>query len=382
MRVLIAEDDAASRLLLRRAIEQLGHEVLVAADGTRAWATYRQHDLDVIVSDWLMPGLDGPALCQRVRQQPRDTYTYFILLTALDDKPHFIQGMQAGADDYLTKPFDRDELQLRLQVAERVTTLHHQLAEKTRELERVNKALAESARHDPLTGLGNRLQLRDDLFRLQQWLDRYGRGFAVGLCDVDRFKLYNDCYGHIAGDDALCAISQTIASTVRSGDMTYRYGGEELLVIMPEQTAETSIVGMERVRGAIERLAIPHPRNPPYGVVTISIGLVTIGGGEQLPWEAVLYQADEALYRAKADGRNRVKLADPPLLGLSRDLDLADDVTVSALGAAPLPDVSVPPGAPAPPEVAGPPDAVAAADPPAPPNDAASPDLPTPPDLA
>jgi diguanylate cyclase (GGDEF)-like protein len=330
VKVLIAEDDATSRLLLQRAIGRLGHAVLTADDGLLAWELYRQQDVDVIVSDWLMPGLDGPDFCRRVRGEQRETYTYFILLTALDDKLHFIQGMQAGADDYLTKPFDRDELQVRLQVASRVTTLHHQLAEKTRELEHANRALAESARHDPLTGLGNRLQLRDDLARLQQWLDRYGRGFAVGLCDVDRFKLYNDRYGHLAGDDALKAVCQEIDRTVRSGDMTYRYGGEEMLVIMPEQTAQTSIVGMERVRDAVERLAIPHVCNPPYGVVTISIGLVTIGGGEQLPWEAVLHQADEALYRAKANGRNRVKLADPPLLGLTRDLALADDPPAAA----------------------------------------------------
>ena len=137
-------------------------------------------------------------------------------------------------------------------MAARVTSLHHQLAEKTRELERANHALAESARRDPLTGLGNRLQLREDLYRLQRWLDRYGRGFGVALCDVDRFKLYNDRYGHVAGDDVLQALSQAVAETIRSGDMAYRYGGEELLIIMPEQSAETSIIAMERVREAVE----------------------------------------------------------------------------------------------------------------------------------
>ena len=345
VRILIAEDDAASRLLLCRAVEQLGHEVLVASDGVAAWDLYRQHDVDVIVSDWVMPGLDGPDLCRRVRVEPRETYTYFILLTALEGKHHFIQGMQAGADDYLTKPLDRDELLARLQVASRVTTLHHQLAEKTRELERANRALAESARRDPLTGLGNRLQLRDDLYRLQRWFDRYGRGFAVALCDVDRFKLYNDRYGHLAGDDVLKTVGQTIIGTIRSGDMAYRYGGEELLVIMPEQTAETSLIGMERVRTAIQKLAIPHPGNPPHGVVTISIGLVAIGGGDRLPWENVLHQADEALYRAKSGGRNCVALADPPLLGLAPDLDPPDDRSPLPGGYAPPPDApDSPPG--------------------------------------
>jgi two-component system, cell cycle response regulator len=326
MKVLIAEDDAVSRLTLRRAIEQLGHEVLVATDGTDAWELYRRHEIDVIVSDWLMPGMDGLDLCRRVRASQRETYTYFMLLTSLEGKQHFMQGMQAGADDYLTKPLDREELRVRLQVAARVTALHHQLAEKTRELERANHALAESARRDPLTGLGNRLQLREDLYRLQRWLARYGRGFGVALCDVDRFKLYNDRYGHVAGDDVLQAISRSVAETIRSGDMAYRYGGEELLIIMPEQSAETSVIAMERVREAVEHLAIAHVANRPYGVVTISVGLVAIGQGEQLPWEVVLNQADAALYRAKAEGRNRVALGATDALGLAPNPNVLPDL--------------------------------------------------------
>lgn len=322
MKVLIAEDDAVSRMTLRRAMEQLGHDVLVATDGTDAWELFRQHDVDVVVSDWLMPDMDGLDLCQRIRASQRETYTYFMLLTSLDGKHHFLQGMQAGADDYLTKPLDREELQVRLQVASRVTTLHRQLAEKTHELERVNHALAVSARRDPLTGLGNRLQLREDLSRLQRWLERYNRGFGVALCDVDRFKLYNDRYGHVAGDEVLQAISKTVAETIRSGDMAYRYGGEELLVIMPEQSVETSVIAMERMREAVEHLGIPHQGNHPHGVVTISIGLVAIGQGEQLPWEVVLNRADMALYRAKEEGRNRTALGTTEVLGLAPNPDV------------------------------------------------------------
>jgi diguanylate cyclase (GGDEF)-like protein len=257
-----------------------------------------------------------------VRASQRETYTYFMLLTSLEGKQHFMQGMQAGADDYLTKPLDREELRVRLQVAARVTSLHHQLAEKTRELERANHALAESARRDPLTGLGNRLQLREDLYRLQRWLDRYGRGFGVALCDVDRFKLYNDRYGHVAGDDVLQALSRAVAATIRSGDMAYRYGGEELLIIMPEQSAETSVIAMERVREAVEQLGIAHVANRPYGVVTISVGLVAIGQGEQQPWETVLSRADTALYQAKAQGRNRVALGTTGSLGSTPDRNI------------------------------------------------------------
>ena len=306
VKVLIAEDDAVSRLLLRRSIEQLGHECLVAEDGDAAWELFRQHEVDVVLSDWMMPGLDGLELCRRVRAHPRQTYAYFILLTALDGKQYLLTGLEAGADDYLTKPLDRDELRARLQTAARVTTLQRQLAEKTVELERLNRALAESARKDSLTGLGNRLQLHEDLFRLRRWLERYRRGYGVALCDVDRFKRFNDGYGHLAGDEALRAIGRAVDGATREGDMTYRYGGEELLVILPEQTAETAAIAMERVRRAVERLAIPHAANEPHGVVTVSVGVSALAPGEAATWEELLARADTALYRAKQAGRNRV----------------------------------------------------------------------------
>src|SRR3712207_6410931 len=139
MRILIAEDDAVSRLLLRRSVEQLGHECLVAEDGDAAWGLFQRYEVDVVVSDWMMPGLDGPALCRRIRSHPRQTYTYVILLTALAGKQFLLAGLEAGADDYLTKPLDRDELRARLVTASRVTTLQRQLAEKSAELERLNQ---------------------------------------------------------------------------------------------------------------------------------------------------------------------------------------------------------------------------------------------------
>ena len=318
MRVLIAEDEAVSRLMLRRSIEQLGHECLVAVDGDAAWELFEQHEVDVVISDWMMPGLDGPDLCRRVRAHPRQTYTYFILLTSLEGKQYLLTGLEAGADDYLTKPFDRDELRARLQTVVRVTTLQRQLAEKSAELERLNRALAASARKDPLTGLGNRLQLHEDLYRLQRWLERYVRGYGVALCDVDQFKRYNDGYGHLAGDEALRAIGRAVDGATRDGDMTYRFGGEEMLVILPEQTAETSAVAMERVRRAVEGLGLPHATNAPHGLVTVSIGVAALAPGEASSWEELLARADTALYQAKQAGRNRVVVhADPPRVQLA-----------------------------------------------------------------
>lgn len=305
--MLIAEDDAVSRLILGRAVEKFGHECLVAADGEEAWSLYGETpDLDVIISDWMMPGVDGLELCRRVRGDGRGTYTYFIFLTALGDKEHLLMGLEAGADDYLSKPLDRDELQVRLISASRVTELHRRLAAQNEELEKLNRRLFEQSREDPLTCLGNRLRLREDLEILQARAERYGHSYSVVLCDVDFFKSYNDRYGHIAGDEVLVKVAKEIAEGRRSGDTAYRYGGEEFLIVLPEQAREEAVAAAERLRRSIEALGIPHESKDPPGSVTISAGVATLGAGTPKSPDDLLREADAALYRAKEAGRNRV----------------------------------------------------------------------------
>jgi two-component system, cell cycle response regulator len=309
LRILIAEDDAVSRTILRRAVEKLGHECLAAADGEEAWGLYKENpDLDVIISDWMMPGVDGLELCRRVRGDGREGYTYFIFLTALGDREHLLQGLEAGADDYLSKPLDRDELGMRLTSALRVTELHRRLAVQNGELEQLNRMLFEQSRQDPLTSLGNRLRLTEDLQVLQSRTERYGHTYAVVLCDVDFFKAYNDRYGHLAGDDVLRRVAATISSGLRTGDTAYRYGGEEFLVVLPEQGAEAAAAITERLRQAVEDLGIPHADGGPGGVLTISAGVaVSTGSGDA---DGLLKAADKALYAAKSEGRNRVARAE------------------------------------------------------------------------
>lgn len=309
MKILIAEDDAVSRTILMRAVEKIGHECLAAADGEEAWDLYNREnsDLDVIISDWMMPGVDGLELCRRVRDDGRDGYTYFIFLTALGDREHLLQGLEAGADDYLSKPLDRDELGMRLTSALRVTELHRRLAFQNNELEELNRMLFEQSRQDPLTSLGNRLRLREDLQVLQSRAERYRHNYAVVLCDVDFFKAYNDRYGHLAGDDALRRVSATISSDLRTGDTAYRYGGEEFLMVLPEQDVEAATAITDRLRQAVADLGIPHAAGGPGGVLTISAG-VAVSTGAKGPDE-LLKAADEALYAAKRDGRNRVSRA-------------------------------------------------------------------------
>jgi two-component system, cell cycle response regulator len=307
LKIIIAEDDAVSRTILRRAVEKFGHECLAAEDGAKAWELYKETPgVDAIISDWRMPGMDGLELCRKVRGEERRGYTYFIFLTALGDRNHLLMGLEAGADDYLSKPLDRDELQVRLISARRVTELHRRLAFQNDELEVLNRKLFEQSREDPLTHLGNRLRLREELEALQGRAQRYGHSYSVVLCDVDWFKLYNDRYGHLAGDEVLQKVAKTIADHCRSGDTAYRYGGEEFLVILPEQSRESAVETADRLRRAVEDLLISHEAKDPPGVVTVSAGVATLQAGGAKNADDLLKEADGALYRAKQSGRNRV----------------------------------------------------------------------------
>ncbi|MBA2271328.1 MAG: diguanylate cyclase [Chthoniobacterales bacterium] len=307
MKILIAEDDAISLMILKKSVEKFGHECLMAEDGEKAWELFQNTlEVDVIISDWMMPGIDGPELCRRVRGMDTSWYTFFIFLTALGDKEHLLKGMEAGADDYLAKPLDREQLQVRLIAASRVNSLHRRLNEQKAELEKLNKELFALARRDPLTLLGNRLRLREDLEALTAQAERYGHGYCAMLCDVDFFKSYNDTYDHLAGDEVLKKVAEVISEGLRTGDSAYRYGGEEFLVILPEQSLESASVAAERLRCGVEDLALPHEAKTPLGVVTISVGLAALSPGEKRLFEELLKEADDALYGAKEAGRNRV----------------------------------------------------------------------------
>ena len=305
MRILIAEDDPPSRLIHQMIVEKRGHECLMAENGEEAWEIFRKTEVDVVLSNWMMPNCDGLELCRRVREH-KGPYTYFILLTARGDKEHVLEGIKAGADDYLTKPLDAEELSVRLVSASRVTSLHRQLTEKTETLERMNQLIFEQARKDPLTKLGNRLQLHEDLELMRGRMQRYGHSYSALLCDVDFFKPYNDRYGHLSGDEVLVAVANTVAEHLRSGDRAYRYGGEEFFVVLPEQSMEEACLVAERVRSAVEELGIPHDAKNPPGVITISVGVSSLPAEERRPISVLLEEADAALYRAKRSGRNRV----------------------------------------------------------------------------
>jgi diguanylate cyclase (GGDEF)-like protein len=305
MKILVAEDDPTSRLIAQAAVRALGHECRTASDGAEAWSAFQADQPDVVISDWMMPGLTGLQLCANIRAHSPTGYCYFIMVTKQGGLDEILEGMSAGADDYLVKPLDCDDLAARLIAAGRVTALHRQLMQQRTELEVLNHELAEIARRDPLTGLGNRRALHEYLELFEARVARYGHRYCLALLDVDLFKSYNDTFGHQAGDDILQTVAAQLTDHARGGDALYRYGGEEFLCIFPEQSLTTGTIAVERMRESIQGLAIPHPGNP-LGVLTISAGMAVLEAGHTTSASAVLKEADVALYEAKHLGRNRV----------------------------------------------------------------------------
>lgn len=301
MKVLVADDDFGSRLVAKAAVEQSGHECIVAADGSSAWELYRQHQPQVVVTDLMMPGLNGLELCRAIRSAEEDSYTYLVLVTSKDSREDVVAGMQAGADDYVAKPLDPFALHTRLLVAQRVTSLHTDLA-------RYRAALAEQARTDPLTKLHNRLKLSEDLEQLHHRSARYGTDYSLAICDVDNFKRYNDLYGHQAGDLALQSVAASLAGEGRESDGIYRFGGEEFLFLLPGQTVPGAEKRLARALEAVRALGIAHSGNP-SGTLTLSAGLSAFVPEHRVSSERLLKEADMALYTAKSAGRNRVEVA-------------------------------------------------------------------------
>jgi diguanylate cyclase (GGDEF)-like protein len=297
MKVLIADDDAISRTLLRSSLSRWGYEVVVAENGAEAWEILADPDPPPIaVLDWVMPGMTGPEVCRRVRETLREPYTYILLLTSKNSKGETVEGLEAGADDYIVKPFDQQELQVRLRAGKRIIDLQMDLLTAREELrERANK--------DLLTMLPNRPAIAATLEQELSRCHRDRRTVGVILLDIDHFKRINDTYGHFAGDAVLRETAARLRGNMRPYDQVGRYGGEEFLVVLPNCDLEQAGLQAERMRVKLQSTSMIVDGAEMQ--VSASFGVTVSDGSERSP-DIFVRVADEALYRAKAGGRNRV----------------------------------------------------------------------------
>jgi len=304
LKILFADDDRVSRRLMERMLQQSGYEVISAANGREAANILaKPNSPRLALINWMMPELDGPELCREVRSRNDDSYVYIILLTSKQLNEDIVRGLEAGADDYLTKPCHPAELKARLHTGRRILQLEDKLVEAREEMRY-------KATHDALTSLWDRgailALLRSELSRSH----REHTPVSVLLCDIDYFKKINDIHGHQTGDEVLEEVSTRLHNTVRSHDAVGRYGGEEFLIVLAGCSEHDLKSRAEQVRTAICSALFTTPEG--QATISLSVGAITVERwGESQPIEPILARADAALYQAKALGRNCVVCAVP-----------------------------------------------------------------------
>lgn len=301
MRILIAEDDRVSLSILEKSVSEWGYDVVVARNGEEALRTLREGTVRLAILDWMMPGMNGLEVCRFVRQESGPIYIYIIMLTSRDGRRDIVEGLEAGADDYMAKPVDFLELRARIQTGGRVVALEDKLLES-------NRMLKDLASRDNLTSLWNRANifqfLEEDLARGR----RESSPVSTIMIDIDNFKSINDAHGHLAGDIVLIQIAKRLEGGVRTYDKVGRYGGDEMLVVLPGcRLVEAASIG-ERLRKSVSGKKIETPAGD--FEVTVTLGC---SSSEQVPdtrAEMLVQKSDVALYKGKSLGRNRVVAED------------------------------------------------------------------------
>ncbi len=333
MRILVADDDPVSCRMMQRMLERSGYDVSVAVDGRAAALELTSGTgPKLALIDWMMPELDGPGVCREVRQRQDGSYVYIVLLTSKQSNDDIVEGLEAGADDYLTKPCNPAEVKARLLTGQRILQLEEKLVE-------AREDMRFRATHDGLTKLLNRSAV---LASLRQSLDLFEREsvpFSILLCDIDHFKRINDVHGHLAGDAVLDHFASRLRNAVRSGDLIGRYGGEEFLVLLGGCGADDLLMRAERIRQVIS--------DSPFSIregllrVTVSVGGATVDARHRVgSIEAMLAMADASLYEAKAAGRDCVRLAEGSMLDAAAEPEQGrrrTDSVERVAGVAPLP---------------------------------------------
>ena len=300
--ILFAEDNAISRKIVESHLGKAGYEITSVKNGRKAFELFRKNFFPIVLTDWMMPEMDGLELCRAVRNHESEGYVYIILLTSNDKKDQVVSGFEAGADDYLIKPPDPAELIARIKTGIRVLELEGSL-KKANEKNRILSIT------DPLTGCYNRGYLMEQLPREIRRVRRYGHPLSLGLCDIDHFKKVNDTYGHQTGDKVLQIFIKCVRDTIReSMDWVARYGGEEFMVACPETDMGSAQVMMERLRETVAQRSIKAGDTEIH--ITVSFGLTSFDShtpDNNVSAENMIRQADRLLYHAKNQGRNRIQ---------------------------------------------------------------------------
>lgn len=293
MKILIAEDDSISRRVLQANLIKWGYDITVAVDGREAFGLI-QHPAppSLLISDWMMPHMDGPTLCRAIRSLQMTRYIYIILLTTRSEQKDIIHGLGSGADDFLTKPFNQEELKYRVRIGERIINLEQRILQ--------------LANTDPLTGVMNRRAFMERLDQETARAHRNHTPLSFVIADIDHFKGVNDAYGHQVGDLVLQCFSKTLAKALRPYDLLGRYGGEEFVVCMPGTDETQAQSAAERLRSEVEAMEVIRPESLELIGITASFGTATCAFSSHEKTDDFIKRADDALYRAKKEGRNRV----------------------------------------------------------------------------
>jgi len=298
-RILLVDDEPTQRLIMARLLKRAGYDVETASNGKEALAKIEAGDFQLMITDWEMPEMDGIALCGALRASQTKGYIYTILLTARDAIEHVVTGLQAGADDYLTKPVIEPELIARLSTGKRIVTLERNLRQANEENRRLSIT-------DPLTGAFNRRYLMEQLPREIDRAARYGRQLSVIMCDVDHFKRINDTHGHLAGDEVLKWFVKHLQNNVRASDWVARYGGEEFVIVLPETNVQNAAHAAEHLREQVS--SSPFTSGELSFPTTASFGVA--GWRDKVPpgatLDALIAKCDAGVYASKDGGRNRV----------------------------------------------------------------------------
>lgn len=294
MKVLVAEDDPAVRGLLAEILGQDGHEVILAEDGDEAWAEYRQAAPEVVIADWMMPRSDGLELCRRIRTEPANPYTYIVVVTGRAASADALEAMRAGADDHLAKPFTVESLEARLVAASRLTLLHQSLAQEGTQL----RQLADGF---PADGDHRRL-LITDLESLADRTRRYGHRYWLAVIEIDHLDRYRQYRGPEAADEVTQRVREVLQRQTRTGDSLHLLGGEQFLLILPEQDDRSVQRAAARLRRAVEAMGIGHVHNPPKKLVTVSMGLSVFDRTSPGDISQTLFAASELVMAARRAG--------------------------------------------------------------------------------